>query len=191
VYDTIIKNGEGSFQPVKASVTPSATGPVRGSGAVTIVEFADFQCPYCRRAEDAMKEILKNYPGKVKIVWRNLPLPFHPHAPLAAEAALEARAQKGDAGFYKMHELLIASPTLERSDLDSFAQKIGLDLTRFKNALDGHTHQSEMDTDAAAAKAAGVTGTPGFFVGSYVVNGAQPYEKFRRLIDLVIKESKP
>src|SRR5581483_10547685 len=108
-YDAIIKNGKGGLVLDKKSVAPNASAPVRGSGVVLIQEFADFECPYCKKAEDTMKEVLKNYPGKVKIAWRNMPLSFHSHAEMAAEAALEAKAQKGDAGFYKMGDLLFAA----------------------------------------------------------------------------------
>jgi protein-disulfide isomerase len=190
LYDQIIKNGKGGLVLEKKSVTPLPTAPARGSGVVLIQEFADFECPYCKKAEDTLVEILKNYPGKVKIAWRNLPLPMHPHAQMAAEAALEAKAQKGDAGFTKMHDLLFANSTsLDRAALETYAGQVGLDLPKFKAALDNRAHKAEVDADAAVAQAASISGAPGFVIGPYFLSGAQPYAKFRRVIDQVLKES--
>lgn len=190
VYDQIIKNGKGGLVLEKKSVAPIASAPVRGAGVVLIQEFADFECPYCKKAEDTLKEVLKNYPGKVRIAWRNMPLSMHPHAEMAAEAAMEAQAQKGSAGFTKMHELLFASASgLDRPALETYATQTGLDLGRFKTALDTHTHQAAIDTDVAMASTASITGTPAFVIGPYFLSGAQPYSKFRRVIDQVLKES--
>lgn len=190
LYDAIIKNGKGGLVLEKRSVTPLASAPVRGSGTVLIQEFADFECPYCKKAEDTLKEVLKNYPGKVRIAWRNLPLSMHPHAEIAAEAAMEANAQKGAPGFAKMHELLFAGASgLDRPALETYATQAGLDLARFKTALDTHTHKAAIDADAAVASSASISGTPAFVIGPYFLNGAQPYAKFRRVIDQVLKES--
>jgi protein-disulfide isomerase len=191
VYDTIIKGGAITpFSPEKRSVAASPSAPWRGTAGapVTIVEFADFECPFCKRAEDTLKEVLENYPGKVKIVWRSSPVAKDPHRALAAQAALEARAQKGNAGFYKMHELMLASKSLDRSDLESLAQQAGLDLVKFKHALDTNAHKAIVDEDIAAAISANVSTTPAFFIGPYFLSGPQPYGKFRRVIDLVLKE---
>jgi protein-disulfide isomerase len=190
LYDAIIKSGKGGLVLEKKSVVPLASAPARGSGVVLIQEFADFECPYCKKAEDTLKEVLKNYPNKVKIVWRNMPLSFHSHAELAAEAAMEAQAQKGNAGFYKMHELLFAAASgLDRPALETYATQAGLDLTKFKTSLDTHFHKPAIDADAAIAQAASISGTPAFVIGPYFLNGAQPYNKFRRIIEQVLKES--
>ncbi|MEO8877946.1 MAG: thioredoxin domain-containing protein, partial [Polyangiaceae bacterium] len=165
--------------------------PVRGKATakVTLVEFADFQCPFCKRAEDdAMTQVRKDYPDAVKIVWRDMPLPFHQNAEPAAEAAREALAQKGSTGFWKMHDLLFANQTsLDRPSLDGYAKQLGLDMTKFANAIDNHTHKAEIDADAKAAQTAGISGTPSFLVNGYFLSGAQPYSKFKRLIDLSLQ----
>src|SRR5208282_406604 len=100
---------------------PVGSSPAIGSSnaLVTIVEFSDFQCPYCGRVEPTLKQIREKYADKVRLVWKNEPLPFHPRAEPAAEVAMEARAEKGDSGFWDLHDKLFASqPKLEDADLE-------------------------------------------------------------------------
>ncbi|MBX3209193.1 MAG: thioredoxin domain-containing protein [Labilithrix sp.] len=192
LYDALIKDGTAAAEPEKKGIAPAAAGaPFRGAAnaKVVIQEVSDFQCPFCKRAEATMEELLKAYPGKIKIVWRDKPLPMHPRAPLAAEAAREAHAQKGNDGFTKMQKLLFDNQqALERSDLDGYAKSIGLDMKRFAKALDGRIHKAAVDADEKASTEAGVSGTPAFFVGPYFVSGAQPFNKFRKLVDRVLRE---
>ncbi|HVH42791.1 MAG TPA: thioredoxin domain-containing protein [Labilithrix sp.] len=192
VYDALIKDGVTAAAPEKKNIGAApTTAPFRGAAnaKVVIQEVSDFQCPFCKRAERTMEELLKEYPGKIKIVWRDHPLPFHAHAGLAAEAAREAHAQKGNEGFSKMQKLLFENQTaLERSDLDGYAKTIGLDVARFASALDGHTHKAAIEADDKAVIAAGVNGTPAFFIGPYFLSGAQPFGKFRKLVDRVLSE---
>ncbi|HEX7667622.1 MAG TPA: thioredoxin domain-containing protein, partial [Polyangiaceae bacterium] len=184
----IVKDGKGAVTPETKKVAAAAKSPTRGKATakVTVVEFADFQCPFCSRAEtQSIDQLRKNYPDTVKIVWRDLPLPFHDHAMAAAEAAREAWAQKGDAGFWKMHDLLFANQTkLERADLDGYAKQVGLDMTKYANAMETHTHKAEIEADAKAAKDADINGTPAFVINGYFLSGAQPYTKFKKLVDL-------
>jgi protein-disulfide isomerase len=193
LYDAIIKDGKGAPAPEKKTISPNAQAPMRGksSAKVTIVEFADFQCPFCKRAEDdAVAEVKKNYGDKVKFVWRDLPLSFHPNAEPAAEAAREALAEKGQTGFWKMHDLLFANQTnLDRASLDGYAKQIGLDMTKFAAAIDNHTHKADIDLDSKAASDAKISGTPSFLINGYFLSGAQPYSKFRKLIDRALSES--
>ena len=130
----------------------------------------------------------------MKFVWRNKPLPMHPDAPLAAEAALEAFKQKGNDGFWKYHDKLFAAQGqqdgLKRENLEKIAQEQGLDMAKFKASLDNHSHKAEVDADAKAADDAGIGGTPAFVVNGYFVNGAQPYGKFRKVIELALAEAK-
>src|SRR5690606_9248595 len=129
-------------------------------------------------------ELLKDYPGKLKIVWRDKPLPMHPDAALAAEAAREAHAQKGNAGWLKMHDALFANQrALKRADLEGYASQIGLDMGRFKKALDARTHKAAVEADDKAVSDAGVRGTPSFTVGPFFISGAQPLPKFKKLVD--------
>jgi protein-disulfide isomerase len=190
VYETLTKDGKGPAMPEKKAIAPAApNAPFRGTAnaKVIIQEVSDFQCPFCKRAEATMDELLKMYPGKIKIVWRDKPLPMHPDAPLAAEAAREAHAQKGNEGFAKMQKLLFDNQqALKRDALDGYARSIGLDMTRFAQALDSHKHKAAVDADEKASSDAGVQGTPGVFIGPYFLSGAQPLAKFRKVVDLVL-----
>ena len=197
LYDTIIKNGKVAPDPERKSVAVPATAPFRGAAnaKVVISEFSDFQCSFCSRAELAVDELLKAFPGKVKVVWRNLPLSFHVDAQPAAEAAREAFAQKGNDGFSKMRELLFKHQGdrdgLKRAALDSYAATVGLDMKRFDKALDDHTHVAVIEADKKAASEAGISGTPGFVAGTYFLSGAQPFRKLRRITERVFAEPTP
>ena len=197
VYETIIRDGKTASgkEPDRKVVGPGpATSPFRGAAnaKVVIQEFSDFQCPFCSRVEPTIDQLVKDYPGKVKVVWRNMPLSFHADAPLAAEAAREAFVQKGNDGFSKMRELLFkhqADPDgLKRTQLESYAALIGLDLKKFGKALDDGTHKAAIEADRKAAEDAGLSGTPAFTVGPYFLSGAQPAIKFKRLIERVLAE---
>ncbi|WP_394843458.1 thioredoxin domain-containing protein [Pendulispora brunnea] len=196
VYDTLVKDGKGVPEPEKKNVALPTNAPVKGnpSAKVTILEISDFQCPFCKRVNDSVKEVMKNYGDKVKITWRHLPLPMHPDAPLAAQAAQEAFKQKGSEAFWKMHDLLFENQGteggLKREALDKYAQQIGLDMAKFKLALDNQVHKAEVDADMKVANDAGINGTPAFIINGYYVNGAQPYAKFRKVIDRALAEAK-
>jgi protein-disulfide isomerase len=172
---------------VPAGDSPSL-GPV--TAPVTIIEFSDFQCPFCKRVEDTVKEVEKLYGEKLKIVWRNVPLPMHADAPMAAEAAMEAYKQKGAKGFWDMHGKLFANQQdLKREALEKYAGELSLDMTKFKSALDNHVHKAEVDADAKAANDAGISGTPAFVINGYFISGAQPLPKFKKIIDRALSEA--
>ena len=193
LYDALVKDGKRPPPPETRKVRDPARGaPVRGSAAakVTIQEFADFQCPFCKRAEDTIRKLVDQSGGQAKLVWRDLPLPMHPSAELAAEAAREAQRQKGNDGFWKMHDRLFAgqtTPGLDRSALAGYARELGLDLAAFDAALDRSAARATIDADRDAAHDAGITGTPAFIIGGYFVNGAQPEHVFRRVIARVLE----
>ncbi len=195
VYETILRDGKGAPEPERKTVAAGlGSSPFRGAAnaKVVIQEFSDFQCPFCSRVEPIIDELLKAYPGKVKVVWRNLPLPMHPDAPLAAEAGREAYVQKGNDGFSKMRELLFKGQKepdgLKRNALEGYAAIVGLDLKKFNKALDEGTHKANVEADKKAANDAGVSGTPGFTVGPYFLSGAQPLAKFKKLVERVLVE---
>jgi len=193
LYATLVKNGRTAPVPETKRVPVSPASPFKGTATAPVViqEFADFQCPFCKRAEDAVREITRDYGPRVKLVWRDLPLPMHPQAQLAAEAAREAQRQAGNDGFWKMHDKLFAgqaSPGLERAALDDYAREIGLDMGAFANALDHHTRQAAVDADHKVATDAGISGTPAFIIGGYLLSGAQPASKFRKLVERVLKD---
>ncbi len=197
LYDTIIKDGKGAPDPEKKNVpAPPASSAFKGKGdaKVVIQEFSDFQCPFCSRVEPQVAEIMKNYGDKVKFVWRHKPLPMHPDAPLASEASEEAYKQKGNEGFWKMHDKLFANQGekdgLKREALEKYAQELGLDMAKFKAALDSHAHKAKVDADDKAGTEAGINGTPAFVINGYFISGAQPYPKFKKLIDRALSEAK-
>ena len=168
-------------------VAVDATGPSKGPDAapITIVEFSDFECPYCVRAEPTVKQLLEAYPGKIKLVFRDFPLPMHPHAPKAAEAAHCA----GDQGkYWDMHEKLFAnSQKLEVGDLKGYAKDLKLDVAKFDKCLDSGEKSALVEKNRKAGEDAGVTGTPAFFVNGHSLSGAQPLEAFKTIVDQELK----
>lgn len=170
-----------------------ADAPFKGAAnaKVTIVELADFQCPFCKRVEVDLASVLLQYSGKVKLVWLDKPLPMHQDAQLAAEAAQEALRQKGNTGFWSMHDKLFANQAnLKRDDLERYASDLGLDGLRFATALDERTHRATVEASSRMADDAHISGTPTFVINGYLVSGAQPARKFRRVIDLALSEAK-
>jgi protein-disulfide isomerase len=157
--------------------------PTRGAknAKVTIVEFSDFQCPYCQKVEPVIKQIMDDYGKDVRLAWRHNPLPFHEHAPEAAEASMAA-ADQGK--FWEMHDKLFANQSaLDRPSLDRYAQEIGLDMGKFKATMDSHQNLEKIQTDTKAAADFEVNGTPGFFVNGQYMFGSVPYGNFKMLID--------
>jgi protein-disulfide isomerase len=170
----------------------SKNNPVKGpeNAKVVIQEFSDFQCPFCTRANTVLEQILAEYPKDVKIVWRNMPLPMHLDAPLAAEAAHEVFLQGGNKAFWKYSEQLFSNQkALARHDLERYAEELGgIDMAKFKSALDNRANKAAVDQDVEAAKQAGVGGsTPAFLVNGYFVSGAQPFRVFNKVIKLALK----
>ena len=168
--------------PVERIAVPLG-GPARGPAAakVTIVEFSDFQCPFCARANDTLDQLLRDYPNDVRILFRHNPLPFHNNAALAAEASVAAERQ---GKFWEMHDKLFADQSdLERPALELHAARLGLDLTAFRTALDTHAGKAHVDDDLALGRQLGVRGTPNFFLNGRSVMGAQPLAVFKQIID--------
>jgi protein-disulfide isomerase len=141
---------------------------------VTVVEYGDFECPYCGRAESVIRELLGDF-GDVRYVWRHLPLSdVHPNAELAAEAS-EAAAAQGE--FWEMHDqLLDHQGELTPLDLRHYAERIGLDLERFDEDLRRHEHAPRVEEDVDSADISGVTGTPTFFINESRHDGAYDIE---------------
>jgi protein-disulfide isomerase len=196
IYEEIVKEGKEPPPPEKKEVpAPDATSPFKGGAKAKVViqEFSDFQCPFCKRVEPTIQEIEKQYGDKIKFVWRHMPLPFHKDAPLAAEAAQEAFVQKGNAGFWAMHDKLFeaqgGTPGIEREGLEKVAQDVGLDMDKFKAALDSHKNKAKVDADNDIGQKAGVNGTPAFVINGYFLSGAQPTSAFVKLINRALKES--
>jgi protein-disulfide isomerase len=180
--------------------------PVLGNkdAPVTIVEFSDYECPFCKRHYDQTHaQLLKNYidTGKVKLVFRDLPLSFHdPMATTEAIAANCAREQGGDAAYYKLHDTMFEKTTsngtgLTKDQLNQFAAAQGLNEANFKACVDSEKFKDEVAKDLADAGAAGASGTPSFVVGKSngqevegkLIVGAQPYAAFQAEIDSLLQ----
>ena len=164
-------------------VQVAAEGPARGpkDAPVTIVEFSDFECPYCGAAHDTVEQVMSTYAGKVRLVYRQFPLSFHPHAAKAAEASLCA-ADQGK--FWEYHDVLFKNQKkLEPTDLKAHATEVGIDSQKFGQCLDSGDKKKAVDADQQAGLQAGVGGTPAFFINGIFLNGAQPIDEFKKIID--------
>ena len=166
--------------PLKIDVGNSPTkGPKNAK--VTVVEFSDFECPYCKRGANTVEEILKAYPKDVKVVFKNLPLSFHKNAKPAAIAALAAGKQ---GKYWEMHDELFKNQRGLTADyfLKS-AKTIGLNVDQFKKDIADEALAKQVADDEAGARKLGITGTPGFVVNGVLLEGAQPLPAFKKVID--------
>ncbi len=165
-----------------------AKGP--STALVTIVEFSDFQCPYCKRVEPTLKEVFAKYGDKVRLVSKSEPLSFHSRAEPAAQFALEARAEKGDAGFWAAHDLIFEqAPKLEDADLENAAKQLGLDVSKVQSAIKTHKYKPQIDADARVGADLQADALPHFFINGRRLVGQQPTEKFVSVIDEELKKA--
>jgi protein-disulfide isomerase len=214
VYNELTKNGltAAAAAPQRPRLDPNAVynipvtqadGQQGASDAlVTIVEFSDFQCPFCARAatsyvdprtqqevKPAMPDVLAKYNGKVRFVFKHFPLTGkHPDAHLAAEAVLAAGEQNK---FWQMHDIVFTNQSkgIKRPDLENYAQQIGLDMTKFKAALDGGKFVAQVDADQQLGQKVGVPGTPTFYINGKTFNGAPTVDGFSAAIDAALKDA--
>jgi protein-disulfide isomerase len=166
----------------------TAGSPAKGSESakVTLVEFSDFQCPYCSRAASTMTQIEKEYGDRVRIVFKHLPLRTHSKAP-AAHAASEAAHRQGK--FWEMHDAIFANQReMSPEKYVEYAAEIGLDVEQFKRDVVDADVKRKVDADAKEAAALGVTGTPAFFINGKFLSGARPFDAFKTVIDEELKK---
>lgn len=150
---------------------------------VTIVEYSDFQCPFCAKGAELMNEIKKKYGNKVKIAFKNYPLPFHTHAKDAAHAALCVHEEKAEY-FWKLHDVMFADQTkLSPTDLKGLAKKIGANSEKFDQCMSSNKFMASIEKDMQEGQDLGVQSTPTFFVNGQLVQGAYPIEVFSEIID--------
>jgi protein-disulfide isomerase len=148
---------------------------------VTIIEFSDFQCPFCAAGAMTMHKVVLAYGDKVRFVFKNKPLPVHDKAGLAAQAAAAAHEQ---GKFWEMHDLIFSNQDkIDRASIDEYARLIGLDMDRYRRALDEGKFADIIAADAAVADELGVKGVPTFVINGRVVQGSRPYEAFQAIID--------
>jgi len=197
---TALADLEGSFEAAAAPSRPAPARPrrpdpgqeysidVKGSPAlgskdakVEIVEFSDFQCPFCSRVWPTLQQVRTEYPEQVRVVFKHLPLRIHPKAP-EAHAAAEAAHRQGK--FWEMHDAIFANPReLSTERYEQYAADIGLDVDQFKKDLVSPSVKARVDADQSEAAKLGVSGTPSFFINGRYLSGAQPFEEFKKRID--------
>ena len=179
------------LEPPRAKIDPVG-GPTKGpeSAPITIIEYADYQCPYCTRANVALKQVEEKYAGKVRIVFRDFPLTqIHPNAAKAAEAGACADEQ---GKFWPMHDKLFANQTkLGVPDLKQHATELGLDAEAFGTCLDSGKHAADIKKSLEEGQRLGLSGTPSFFINGRLLVGAQPYEGFAQVIDEELERPAP
>ncbi len=176
----------GTLKPVDAK--DWMEGPANAK--VTLVEYSDFQCPFCSRHEPSIVQALKDYPKDVRLVYRQYPLTsLHPEAQKAAEASECAGKLGGAAKFWAMHDELFTNQSLlgHQMYIDT-AKKIGLDQTQFTKCLDGGETVALVQEDQTSGNAAGVEGTPATFVNGTLISGAVPYSDLKTAIDAALKK---
>jgi len=165
----VVEVGEGGRTPKGPADAP-----------VTIIEFSDYECPFCKRAEETVQKVLAAYEGKIRIVYRDYPLPFHANAKPAALAAACAEKQ---GKFWEYHEKLFGAASLGEETYAKIAGEIGLDTAAFDECRKGSEAAAIVEKDTADGGAVGVRGTPAFFINGRMLSGAQPFEKFKEIID--------
>jgi protein-disulfide isomerase len=170
----------------------NAGAPTEGpnDAPVTLVEFSDFQCPYCKGVAPALKEVERNYAKKVRIIYRQYPIPsLHPYAPKAAEASLCANEQ---GKFWEMHDAMFDDQTkLGVSDLKQTSRRLGMDGKKFDSCLDSGKYVEQIQNDQKEGQRSGVNGTPAIFInGVYVDGGAVPYSVLASRIDKELNRAK-
>lgn len=175
--------------PAIQKVEVPAYSPFKGPKAakVTIVEWSDFQCPYCSRGAAVANEIMKAYPNDVKFVFRHQPLSFHPNAMPAAKASMAAHKQ---GKFFEMHDKLFAGQKdLSPAKYEQFANELQLNMAKFKADLESSEIAEQIKKDSDYGNSVGANGTPTFFVNGRKIEGAQPFDEFKRTIDQEIKRA--
>ncbi|MCC6899260.1 MAG: thioredoxin domain-containing protein [Polyangiaceae bacterium] len=159
-----------------------ARAPSRGraQAPVTLVVFCDFECPYCHRVQGTLRELESTYGSDLRIVFKQLPLPMHAGARLAAKASMIA-ADQGK--FWELHDLLMKAEKIDRAELDRLAAQAGLNLRLFATAMADPALDTRLDRELEEAAAVGARGTPTFLINGRRFTGAQPAEAFTKLID--------
>jgi protein-disulfide isomerase len=175
-----------------ASGVPGATvDPARARGPegarVTILEWSDFQCPFCREAQPVLGRLLAEFPEQVRLVFKDFPLRSHE---MAVPAALAARCAGDQGRFWEYHDLLfVAQPAFTRDELVGYARRLGLDGPRFTECLDAARFREDVMADQREGRAAGVRATPTFFVNGQKIEGALPIEEFRDAVRRALREA--
>ncbi|NTX56059.1 DsbA family protein [Myxococcus sp. CA039A] len=181
------KSKPGAVDNTLIAATPRADAPSLGprSASVTVEVWSDFECPFCARGASVIEGLRERYGDKIRIVFRHMPLPTHADAKMAAAASMAAHEQ---GKFWEMHDVLFENQrSLDRASLEKYAKALGLDLERFRKALDTKAWNNYVEADFVEAQRRGIAGTPTFFINGTGVMGAQPLDVFAGHIDAALK----
>jgi protein-disulfide isomerase len=175
---------------IKPAATPSrldvpiGTAPIWGSvnAPVTIIEFSDYECPYCKKWHNEIwPQIQQAYPNQVRLVYKDFPLlQSHPNASPAAAAA---RCATDQGKYWQFHDLIFASSSLSQQVYDSIAARLSLDVTQWKSCIAAKKYDPDILSDYSYGQQLGITGTPTFFINGLPLVGAQPFAAFKQVID--------
>jgi len=171
-----------SLEPPRLAVS-AAKGATKGqpNAPIEMIEFSDFQCPFCQRAHATVEQVLATYGDRIRFVYRHYPVQGHAAAKPAAEAS-ECAKEQGK--FWPFHDRLFANTSkLSDADLKAHAAAVGVDTATFNACVDSHKYRSVVEADARDGDAVGVNGTPAFYINGRMISGAQPFEVFKKLID--------
>lgn len=171
------------LQAPRVQIEVGADEPAKGpqDAPITLVEYSDFECPYCVRAQSSVAQVLATYGDQVRHVYRDFPLAMHDNAHLAAQAGQCAAEQDQ---FWAYHDVLFANVrALRPDDLRRYAVELNLDAGAFDECLQSGRHAESVDADLASGQANGVSGTPAFFINGRLLSGAQPFTAFQQIID--------
>ena len=191
---TLTKMGLGLAVIVACAANDAQAGGVSGgcviagsgNAPLTIEEYADFECPYCARGSNTMKEVLKNYPGKIKLVFRNMPLPAHTNAYAAAKAFSAVCLQSPSLAYSFQKELFDNQDKLVvqgESFLYETAEKLGANVSQMKLDMNGETVTHSIAEDQKLADSHHFKGTPSFMIGTEPVTGSHPYDEIKKIVD--------
>jgi protein-disulfide isomerase len=188
------KTREEEFKNPKTATMPEGRAYYGPKDApVVVVEYSDFQCPFCKRGFETVEAVLKKYDGKVRFMYKHLPLEFHPLAMPAAKR-FEAIALQSTEKAYKYHDEVFKNQDKLGAEkekfLDAAAKKVGVDMAKMKKDMEGEEVKKRIDSDIAEARQFGFQGTPGFLVAGISLKGAYPLPEFEKIIDKVLAEKK-
>jgi protein-disulfide isomerase len=185
------RKGSVAYEPFRVQLNNEKAPTLGPSGApITLVEFSDFQCPYCQATVPTLKQVEKKYGDKVQIVYRQFPLGIHPFAPKAAEASLCANEY---GKFWEMHDAMFQDQQkLSVSDLKQTARRVGIDGKKFDTCLDAGRYVEQVQNDQKEGQRIGVNGTPAMYInGTVVQGGAVPFATLESLIEKELARAKP
>jgi len=180
------KRDEEFKNPLKPAIEDTRASEGPKDAKITLVEYSDFECPFCSRGYSTVKEVMKEYDGKVRFIFKHLPLEFHPKAMPAAKY-FEAIVRQSPEKAYKWHNLIFENQNDLRAKGDAFmkdtAKKVGADIKRIEKDLQDPKLMDRINEDIAEAKKFGFSGTPGFVINGVSLRGAYPFPEFKKIID--------